>query len=168
MGHVYRTYNAYCEGKAGSTPLERLREKRGGQAPRSYPFGAVGFLKPIHPSKWPCQRLVLCHFLGMRYVTGGGCLGYPFSVDAEGYRQVIKGHSFKLKEPLQYDVESLFFLFWQASGYRTFQNHVLKHHRQNRPYPHLTFHQSWWIHRFFQRKRLHHNPLQMELMAWGC
>ena len=44
----------------------------------------------------------------MRYVTGGGCLGYPFSVDAEGYREVIKGHSFKLKEPLQYDVESLF------------------------------------------------------------
>ena len=35
----------------------------------------------------------------MRYVTGGGCLGYPFSVDAEGYREVIKGHSFKLKEP---------------------------------------------------------------------
>ena len=108
VGHVYRTYNAYCEGKAGSTPLERLREKRGGQAPRSYPFGSVGFLKPIHPSKWPGQRLVLCHFLGMRYVTGGGCLGYPFSVDAEGYREVIKGHSFKLKEPLQYDVESLF------------------------------------------------------------
>ena len=108
VGHVYRTYNAYCEGKAGSTPLERLREKRGGQAPRSYPFGAVGFLKPIHPSKWPGQRLVSCHFLGMRYVTGGGCLGYPFSVDAEGYREVIKGHSFKLKEPLQYDVESLF------------------------------------------------------------
>ena len=108
VGHVYRTYNAYCEGKAGSTPLERLREKRGGQAPRSYPFGAVGFLKPIHPAKWPGQRLVLCHFLGMRYVTGGGCLGYPFSVDAEGYREVIKGHSFKLKEPLQYDVESLF------------------------------------------------------------
>ena len=108
VGHVYRTYNAYCEGKAGSTPLERLREKRGGQAPRSYPFGSVGFLKPIHPSKWPGQRLVLCHFLGMRYVTGGGCLGYPFSGDAEGYREVIKGHSFKLKEPLQYDVESLF------------------------------------------------------------
>ena len=108
VGHVKRTYNAYCEGKAGSTPLERLREKRGGQAPRSYPFGSVGFLKPIHPSKWPGQRLVLCHFLGMRYVTGGGCLGYPFSVDAEGYREVIKGHSFKLKEPLQYDVESLF------------------------------------------------------------
>ena len=108
VGHVYRTYNAYCEGKAGSTLLERLREKRGGQAPRSYPFGAVGFLKPIHPSKWPGQRLVLCHFPGMRYVTGGGCLGYPFSVDAAGYREVIKGHSFKLKEPLQYDVKSLF------------------------------------------------------------
>ena len=46
-------------------------------------------------------------------------MGYPFSVDAEGYREVIKGHSFKLKEPLQYDVESLFSLFWQASGHRT-------------------------------------------------
>ena len=47
-------------------------------------------------------------FLGMRYVTGR-CLGYSFSVDAEGYCEVIKGHSFKLKEPLQYDVD-LFFL----------------------------------------------------------
>ena len=84
VGHVYRTYNAYCEGKAGSTPLERLREKRGGQAPRSYPFGAVGFLKPIHPAKWPGQRLVLCHFLGMRYVTGGGCLGTHFLLMLKG------------------------------------------------------------------------------------
>ena len=40
--------------------------------------------------------------------TGGGCLGYPFTVDNDGYREVIKGHSFRLKEPLQYDVESLF------------------------------------------------------------
>ena len=46
-------------------------------------------------SKWPGQRLVLCHSLGMRYSTGGGCLGYPFSVDAEGYREVIKGHCLK-------------------------------------------------------------------------
>ena len=84
VGHVFRTYNAYCEGKAGSTPLERLREKREGQAPRSYPFGAVGFLKPIHPAKWPGQRLVLCHFLGMRYVTGGGCLGHPFLLMLKG------------------------------------------------------------------------------------
>ena len=93
VGHVYRIDNAYCEGKTGST------------APRSCPFGAVGFLKPIHPSKSPGQRLVLCHFLGMRYVTGGGCLGYRFSVDSEGYCEVIKGHSFQLKKPLQYDVE---------------------------------------------------------------
>ena len=85
VGHVFRMDNAYCEGKTGST------------APRSCPFGAVGFLKPIHPSKSPGQRLVLCHFLGMRYVTGRGCLGYPFSVDSEGYCEVIKGHSFKLK-----------------------------------------------------------------------
>ena len=41
----------------------------------------------------------------MRYVTGGGCLGYSFSVGSEGYCEVIKGHSFKLKKPLQYDVE---------------------------------------------------------------
>ena len=108
MGHVYRTYNPFCEGKAGSTPLERLRDVRGGQAPRSYSFGAVGFVKPVHANKWPGQRLVLCHYLAMRYSTGGGCLGYPFTVDAEGYREVIKGHFFKLKEPLQYDVESLF------------------------------------------------------------
>ena len=67
VGHVYRTYNAFCEGKAGSTPLERLRDVRGGQAPRSYPFGAVGFVKPVHANKWPGQRLVLCHYLGMRY-----------------------------------------------------------------------------------------------------
>ena len=61
------------------------------------PFGAVGFEKPVHATKWPGQRLVLCHYLGMRYTTGGGCLGYPFTVDVEGYREVIKGHSFKLK-----------------------------------------------------------------------
>ena len=67
VGHVYRTYNAFCEGKAGSTPLERLRETRGGQAPRSYPFGAVGCVKRVHANKWPGQRLVLCHYLGMRY-----------------------------------------------------------------------------------------------------
>ena len=72
MGHVYKTYNAYCEGKAGST------------APSSYPFGIVGVLKPSYPSKSPGQRLVLCHFLGMRHFTGGGCLGYPFSGDFEG------------------------------------------------------------------------------------
>ena len=83
VGYVHKTYNVYCEGKTGST-LRTFEGKRGGQAPRSYPFGAVGFLKPIHPSKWPGQRLVLCHFLGMRYSTGGSCLGYPFSVDAEG------------------------------------------------------------------------------------
>ena len=86
VGHVSRTYNAFCEGKAGSTP-ERLRDVRGGQAPRSYPFVAVGFLKPMHANKWPGQRLVLCHYLGMRYCTGGGCLSYPFTVDNEGYRQ---------------------------------------------------------------------------------
>ena len=83
VGHIERMDNAYCEERLG--------------APRSCLFGAVGGLKPIHLSKSPGQRLVLCHFLGMRYVTGGGCLGYPFSVDCRGYGEVIKGHSFKLK-----------------------------------------------------------------------
>ena len=144
--HVYRTYNAYCEGKAGST------------APRSYPFGAVGFLKPINPSKSPGQRLVLCHFLGMRYVTGRGCLGYPFSVDSEGYRGVITGHSFKLKEPLQYDFESLFPLL---AGVRPqdFPEPRLEAPQAEQALPHLIFHQSWWTHRFSQGKRCYHSPL---------
>ena len=30
---------------------------------------------------------------------------------------------------------NLFFLFWQTSAHRTSQNHVLRHHRLNRPYP---------------------------------
>ena len=34
-------------------------------------------------------------------------------------------------------MSSLFFLFWQASGHRTSQNHVLRHHRQNRLYHYL-------------------------------
>ena len=43
VGYVHKTYIVYCEGKAGSTPLERLREKQGGQATRSYPFGQLDF-----------------------------------------------------------------------------------------------------------------------------
>jgi len=31
--------------------------------------------------------------------------GSAFGFDSEGYCEVIKGHSFKLKKPLQYDVE---------------------------------------------------------------
>ena len=50
VGHVYRMDNADFEGKTGST------------APRSCPFGALGFLKPIHPSKLPGQRLVCAIF----------------------------------------------------------------------------------------------------------
>ena len=46
----------------------------------------------------------------------GRLFGYQFTVDAEGHREVIKGHSFKVKEPLQYDVESLFTLL---AGVRT-------------------------------------------------
>ena len=76
-------------------------------------------------------------------------MGYPFTVDGEGYREVIKGHSFKLKGPLQYDVESLFPLLSQ--------NHVLRHYRQSKHCHPLTF---------FLGKKGHHNPLGMVLRTW--
>ena len=40
VGYTYRTFNGFCERKWGGTPLESLRERRGGQIPRTFPFGA--------------------------------------------------------------------------------------------------------------------------------
>ena len=109
VGYTYRTYNVFCERKKGGTPLESLREKRGGQMPKSFPFGILGFVKPVHAQRWPGQRLVLCAYLGMRFSTGGGCLAYPVSVDGTGVREVIKGHSFRTREQApHYDVNVLF------------------------------------------------------------
>ena len=48
VGYTYRTFNGFCERKWGGTPLESLREKRGGQIPRTFPFGIMGFVKPVH------------------------------------------------------------------------------------------------------------------------
>ena len=92
---------------------------------------------------------------------GGGYLGYPFSVDAEGYREVIKGHSFKLKEPLQYDVESLFPLL---AGVRPqdFPEPRLEGPQAEQALPPPDFPPD----RFSQGKRCLHSPFQMELMAW--
>ena len=42
VGYTYRTFNGFCERKWGGTPLESLREKRGGQIPRTFPFGIMG------------------------------------------------------------------------------------------------------------------------------
>ena len=47
------------------TPLERLRDSRGGQRPSSFPFGMIGFSKPAILAPWKGQRLVLCVYLGM-------------------------------------------------------------------------------------------------------
>ena len=74
VGYTYRTHNAFCTKLKGGTPLEAMRERRGGQVPRSYPFGIIGFAKPVHAADWPGQKMVLCIYVGMRYMTGGGCL----------------------------------------------------------------------------------------------
>ena len=67
-----------------------------GQIPRTFPFGIMGFVKPVHAQKWQGQRMVLGAYLGARYSTGGGCLVYPVSVDSTGVREVIKGHTFRV------------------------------------------------------------------------
>ena len=60
----------------------------------------------------------------------GRLFGFPFTVDNEGFREVIKGHSFRLKEPLQYNVESLFPLL-EGVRPRISQNHVLRRDHLN-------------------------------------
>ena len=90
VGHVYRTYNAFCEGKAGA-PVRTFERDTGRAGTQVLSFWGSRVCEPVHATKWPGQRLVLCLYLGMRYSTGGGCWGYPFTVDAEGYREVIKG-----------------------------------------------------------------------------
>ena len=111
MGTPYRTFNGFCERKRGGTPLESLREKRGGQIPRTFPCGIMGFVKPVHAQKWQGQRMVLGAYLGARCSTGGGCLVYPISVDSTGVREVIKGHTFRVRDQSPwYDVNVLFSL----------------------------------------------------------
>ena len=75
--------------------LERLRDARGGQKPSSFPFGILGFVKSVLLEPWKGQRLVLCSYLGMRYVTGEGVLVYPVNQHSNGKRDVIRGHSFR-------------------------------------------------------------------------
>ena len=38
----------------------------------------------------------VAYVLGMRYVTGGGVLAFPLNQDANGQREVIRGHSMML------------------------------------------------------------------------
>ena len=97
----------FCDQKRSGTPLERLRDSRGGQKPSSFPFGMIGFSKPVVLAPWKGQRLVLCVYLGMRYATGGGVLVFPVNPDSEGNREVIRGHSFRFREGVQFDVQTV-------------------------------------------------------------
>ena len=97
----------FCDQKRSGTPLERLRDSRGGQKPSSFPFGVIGFSKPAVLAPWKGQSLVLCVYLGMRYVTGGGVLVFPVNPDSEGNREVIRGHSFRIREGVQFDVQTV-------------------------------------------------------------
>ena len=107
VGYVYRTFDVFCDQKRSGTPLERLRDSRGGQKPSSFPFGMIGFSKPVLLASWKGQRLVLCVYLGMRYVTGGGVLVFPVNPDSSGNREVIRGHSFRIREGVQFDVQTV-------------------------------------------------------------
>ena len=107
VGYVYRTFDVFCDQKRSGTPLERLRDSRGGQKPSSFPFGMIGFSKPVLLAPWKGQRLVLCVYLGMRYVTGGGVLVFPVNPDSLGNREVIRGHSVRIREGVQFDVQTV-------------------------------------------------------------
>ena len=107
VGYVYRTFDVFCDQKRSGTPLERLRDSRGGQKPSSFPFGMIGFSKPVLLAPWKGQRLVLCVYLGMRYATGGGVLVFPVNPDSLGHREVIRGHSFRIREGVQFDVQTV-------------------------------------------------------------
>ena len=84
-----------------------MREARGGQKPASFPFGMLGFAKPVLLEPWKGQRMVLCGYLGMRYVNGGGVLVFPVNPDSNGNREVIRCHSFRIREGVQYDVQAV-------------------------------------------------------------
>ena len=47
-----------------------MREARAGQNPASFPFGMLGFAKPVLLELWKGQRMVLCCYLGVGYVAG--------------------------------------------------------------------------------------------------
>ena len=51
--------------------------------------------------------MVLCCYLGMRYVTGGGVLVFPVNPDSNGNQEVIRCHSFRIREGVQYDVQAV-------------------------------------------------------------
>ena len=107
IGYVYRTFDMFCDQRQSGTPLEKMRGARGAQKPSSHAFGLIGFVKPVLVGPWKGQKMVLCTYLGMRYVTGGGLLAFPVNPDSDGQREVIRGHSFRAREGVQYDVNAV-------------------------------------------------------------
>ena len=105
--YVYRTFDMFCDQRQSGTPFEKMRGARGGQKTSSHPFGMIGFVKPVLLEPWKGQRMVLCAYLGMRYVTGGGVLAFPLNQDSNGQREVIRGDSFRAREGVQYDVNAV-------------------------------------------------------------
>ena len=97
----------FCDQRQSGTPLEKMRGARGAQKPSSHAFGLIGFVKPVLMGPWKGQKMVLCTYLGMRYVTGGGVLAFPVNPDSDGQREVIRGHSFRSREGVQYDVNAV-------------------------------------------------------------
>ena len=94
----FRTFDIFCEQRQSGTPLEKMRGAREGQKQSSHPFSMIGFVKPVLLDPWKGHRMVLSVYLGMRCVTGGGVLAFPLNQDANGHREVIRGHSFRARE----------------------------------------------------------------------
>ena len=54
-------------------------------------------MKPVLLEPWKGQRLVLCSYLGMRYVTRGGVLVYPVNQDSNANRLGFEGFNLMFK-----------------------------------------------------------------------
>ncbi len=61
----------------------------------------LGFVKPIISEPWKGQRWVSCSNLGLRYV-----FAFPVNQDSNGNHEVIRGHSFRIREGVQFDVQA--------------------------------------------------------------
>ena len=139
IGYVYRTFDMFCDQRQSGTPLEKMRGARGAQKPSSHAFGLIGFVKPVLVGPWKGQKMVLCTYLGMRYVTGGGVLAFPVNPDSDGQREVIRGHSFRSREGVHPMIQMLHPLLWiqerfwrenleLKKGFWMICHHFLRHH----------------------------------------
>ena len=54
--------------------------------------------------------MVLCVYLEMRHATDGGVLVFPVNPDSLGNWEVIRGHSFRIREGVQFDVQTVWSL----------------------------------------------------------